>query len=70
MRLALADLMDLAAQGMVDSLTKGRLRGLGLSSKLATEEDLQEMVAAWEEWATADGAILGMLNGEILIRKA
>ncbi|KAL1857539.1 hypothetical protein Daus18300_010297 [Diaporthe australafricana] len=57
------------AQGMVDALSKGRLRGIGLSSKLATEEDLQEMVAAWEEWATADDAILGMLHGEILIRK-
>ncbi|KAL2274674.1 hypothetical protein FJTKL_03035 [Diaporthe vaccinii] len=57
------------AQGMVDALSKGRLRSIGLSSKLATEDDLQEMVAAWEEWASADGAILGILQGEILIRK-
>lgn len=70
MRLTLADLKDSVAQGMVDALSKGRLRSVGLSSKLATEDDLQEMVAAWEEWASADGAILGMLHGEILIRKA
>ncbi|KAK2602698.1 hypothetical protein N8I77_009207 [Diaporthe amygdali] len=57
------------AQGMVDALQKGRLRSIGLSSKLATEDDLQEMVAAWEEWASADGAILGMMQGEILVRK-
>lgn len=61
---------DCVAQGMVDALSKGRLRSVGLSSGLATEGDLQEMVAAWEEWAGADGAILGMLHGEILIRKA
>lgn len=54
---------------MVEGLSKGRLRSVALSSKLATEEDLQEMAAAWEEWANADGAILGMLHGEILIRK-
>lgn len=66
----MADLKDSVAQGMVDALTKGRLRSVGLSSKLATEDDLQEMAAAWEEWASADGAILGMLHGEILIRKA
>lgn len=61
---------DSVAQGMVDALSKGRLRGVGLSSQLATEKDLQEMVSAWEEWAKADGAILGMLQGEILIHKA
>lgn len=55
---------------MVDVLTKGRLRSIGLSSQLATEDDLQEMVSAWEEWAKADDAVLGMLQGEILIRKA
>lgn len=64
-----ADLKDSAAQGMVDALQKGRLRSVGLSSKLATEDDLQEMAAAWEEWASADGAILGMMQGEILVRK-
>lgn len=69
-RLTLADLKDSLAQGMVDALSKGRLRSVGLSTQLATEDDLQEMVDAWEEWATSDGAILGMLHGEILIRKA
>lgn len=69
MRPNMTDLKDSIAQGMADALSKGRLRSIGLSSKLATEDDLQEMVAAWEEWATADGAILGMLHGEILIRK-
>lgn len=68
--LTIADLWDSVAQGMVDALSKGRLRGVGLSSRLATEDDLKEMAAAWEEWAIADGAILGMLHGEILIRKA
>lgn len=68
--LTIADLWDSVAQGMVDALSKGRLRSVGLGSGLATEDDLKEMAAAWEEWASADGAILGMLHGEILIRKA
>lgn len=58
-----------AAQAMVDQLRQGRLRSIGLSTKLSTEEDLDEMAEAWQKWAEAEGAILGMMHGEILIRK-
>ncbi|ROV90139.1 hypothetical protein VPNG_09787 [Cytospora leucostoma] len=57
------------AQAMVHELRGGRLREVGLSAKLATEEDLEEMATAWEEWAENEQAILGMMHGEILIRK-
>lgn len=54
---------------MVDQLRQGQLRSIGLSTKLTTDEDLDEMAAAWEKWAQTEGAILGMMHGEILIRK-
>lgn len=55
---------------MVHELRGGRLREVGLDAKVATEEDLEEMATAWEEWAENEEAILGMMHGEILIRKA
>lgn len=56
-------------QGMLDAMQHGRLRSVGLQAKLVTEDDLEEMIGAWKEWLKADGAILGMMHGEILIRK-
>ncbi|ROV92766.1 hypothetical protein VMCG_09079 [Cytospora schulzeri] len=57
------------AQAMVDQLRIGRLREIGLAAGLGTEDDLEEMATAWEEWSESDEAILGMMHGEILIRK-
>lgn len=54
---------------MVDQLRTGRLRQIGLAAGLATDDDLEEMATAWEEWSESEGAILGMMHGEILIRK-
>ena len=47
----------------------GRMRKTGLDSGLATAEELEEMARAWEEWAELKEAILGMMQGEIIIRK-
>ncbi|KAK7739672.1 hypothetical protein SLS53_005639 [Cytospora paraplurivora] len=57
------------SQAMVLELRGGRLREVGLDAKFATEEDLEEMATAWEEWAENEDAILGMMHGEILVRK-
>lgn len=54
---------------MIDQLRGGRLRTAGLATKLATEAELDGMAATWEQWAQTDGAILGMIQGEIIIRK-
>lgn len=57
------------AQGLCSTLRKGALREKALKFDLATENDLEEMAKAWEEWAEKDEAILAMLQAEILIQK-
>jgi hypothetical protein len=54
---------------LIDQLRGGGLREKALRLGLGTEDDLEEMAKAWEEWAKADDANLAMLNGEILIEK-
>jgi hypothetical protein len=57
------------AKGLIGSLTGGSLREKALKGGLNTEEELDEMAKAWEEWAGRDDAILAMMNGEILVQK-
>ncbi|KAF3924537.1 Cycloartenol-C-24-methyltransferase [Orbilia brochopaga] len=57
------------AQGLCDQLKGGPLREKALKFGLGAEDEFEEMVKAWEEWAKRDDASLAMLNGEILIQK-
>ena len=57
------------AQGLCDPLRAGSLREKALKLGLCTENDLEEMAKAWEEWAKRDDASLAMLHGEILVQK-
>ena len=52
------------AQGL-----RGFLREKALEFGPGTENDLEEMAKAWEEWAKRDDASLAMLHGEILVQK-
>lgn len=45
------------------------MRGAGLAAKLITEDELDEMANAWEEWADTEDSTLAMMSGEILIQK-
>jgi hypothetical protein len=45
------------------------MRKIGLETGWATEDDLEEMASAWEQWCGSDDPTLGMLHGEILIQK-
>ena len=57
------------AQGLCSQLRGGALREKALKFGLGTENDLEEMAKAWEEWAMRDDASLAMLHGEILVQK-
>ncbi|KIW68765.1 hypothetical protein PV04_04687 [Phialophora macrospora] len=57
------------AQGLCDQLRGGSLRAKALKFGLGTEDELEEMAKAWEEWAKRDDASLAMLHGEILVQK-
>lgn len=61
--------MTLPAQAMIQQVRGGGLRKKGLESGLTTENDLEEMIQAWEDWQARDDATLGMLQGEILIQR-
>lgn len=56
-------------KGLCDQLRGGSLREKALKFGLGTENDLEEMAKAWEEWAKRDDASLALLHGEILIQK-
>ena len=57
------------AQTLCDQLRRGSLREKALRLGLGTENDLEEMAKAWEEWAKRDDASLALLHGEILVQK-
>ncbi|KAL9105313.1 MAG: hypothetical protein Q9227_009480 [Pyrenula ochraceoflavens] len=57
------------ALAMTERVRGGRIRKIGLESGLLTENDLDEMAKAWDEWKERDDANLGMMHGEILIQK-
>ncbi|KAF2816891.1 S-adenosyl-L-methionine-dependent methyltransferase [Mytilinidion resinicola] len=59
----------ICSQGLCDQLRGGSLREKALKFGLGTENDLEEMAKAWEEWAKRDDASLAMLHGEILVQK-
>ena len=59
------------AQGLCSQLrvNSSRLRETALKFGLGTEDELEGMAKAWEEWAKRDDANLAMLHGEILVQK-
>lgn len=51
-----------------------RLKGGGMTDKirelgLASEEEMEMMGKAWEEWIEREDACHGSMHGEVLIRK-
>ncbi|CAI6342239.1 unnamed protein product [Periconia digitata] len=57
------------SKGLRDQLRGGSLREKAFKYGLGSENDLDEMIEAWEEWEKRDDASLSMLQGEILIQK-
>jgi hypothetical protein len=52
-----------------DRLKTGSMRETVLEAKLATEQELDSLMRAWEEWMAAEDGVLGMMSGEILVTK-
>jgi len=57
------------AQGLATIVRGGRTRDAGLKAGLVTENELEGMAKAWEEWAEKEDASAAMMHGEILIQK-
>lgn len=54
---------------MIELVRRGRLRETGLETGIASEDELEEMAKAWEEWVEKDDATLAMMQGEIMVQK-
>lgn len=54
---------------MIGRLREGPSREQALTLGLATEDALNEMIRAWEDWRDTDTATLGLMNGEVIINK-
>lgn len=61
--------MTVAAGSMIERLKSGPSREQALELGLATTEDMDGMIQAWEEWSRTDSATLGIVNGEVIIHK-
>lgn len=57
------------AEGILNVIRGGRVRGMAIQAGMVTEDDLEQMGKAWEEWVGEDAASLAMMHGEILIQK-
>ncbi|KAJ4294666.1 hypothetical protein N0V88_004895 [Collariella sp. IMI 366227] len=55
---------------MIERLRDGPLREKGIELGLTTEKGVEEMIKAWEEWIETSDATLGIMNGEIVAKKA
>lgn len=54
---------------MAGQVRDGMVGEIAKKTGLATEEDLEEMATAWEDWATREDSSLAMMHGEIVVEK-
>jgi hypothetical protein len=54
---------------MIERLRTGQMRAKGIEMGITTEEDIDEMIKGWEQWIETDDATLGIMNGEVIVRK-
>jgi hypothetical protein len=54
---------------MIERLKTGQMRSKGIEMGFTTEEKIEEMIKAWQEWIETEDATLGIVNGEIIIKK-
>ncbi|KAL2126226.1 hypothetical protein VTI74DRAFT_1401 [Chaetomium olivicolor] len=57
-------------EAMIERLRTGQIRGKGIELGITTEEGVEEMIKGWQEWIETGDATLGIMNGEVIIKKA
>ncbi|KAI5457068.1 S-adenosyl-L-methionine-dependent methyltransferase [Mariannaea sp. PMI_226] len=57
------------ADAMSQRLRDGQMRSKAIELGIATEDEIEEMIKAWDEWSRTDDATLGIMNGEALVTK-
>ncbi|KAK3402312.1 S-adenosyl-L-methionine-dependent methyltransferase [Sordaria brevicollis] len=56
-------------EAMIERLRTGEMRKKGIELALTTEEGVEEMIRGWREWMGREDANLGIVNGEVIVRK-
>ncbi|KAK4240080.1 methyltransferase [Achaetomium macrosporum] len=56
-------------EAMIERLRTGQMRDKALEMGIATEEEIEGMIRGWEEWIETDDATLGIMNGEVVVRR-
>jgi hypothetical protein len=56
------------ADAMTSRARDGESRRKSLELGLATEQEMDEMADAWEQWGESEDASMGMMHGEIIIQ--
>ncbi|KAH6617549.1 S-adenosyl-L-methionine-dependent methyltransferase [Chaetomium tenue] len=56
-------------ESMISRLQSGQMRDKGLEMGITTVEDIEDMIKAWREWIETEGATLGLMNGEVIVKK-
>lgn len=64
--IALITYINPTGQAMISAI--GRRRDQLLKAGLASDQDLDEMIQAWKDWAAADGSSESMMQGEIIVQ--
>lgn len=54
---------------MMERLKNGQMRGKAIELGMVTEQEIDDMVDAWDKWSKTDDATLGIMNGEVLVDK-
>lgn len=54
---------------MRQRVQEGPMRKRSLELGFATEEQMDAMATAWEKWIEVDDSSLGIMNGEVIVRK-
>ncbi|KAF7546298.1 hypothetical protein G7046_g9337 [Stylonectria norvegica] len=54
---------------MAERIRGGNMRFKAVEMGIATEEDIETMAKAWEEWSEIGDASLGIMNGEVIVEK-
>lgn len=54
---------------MIERLKTSQMKTKGIELGIVTEEGVGEMIEAWEQWIETNEATLGIMNGEVIIKK-
>ncbi|KAK4096352.1 hypothetical protein N658DRAFT_501689 [Parathielavia hyrcaniae] len=54
---------------MIERLRTGQMRSKGIEMGITTEEAIESMIKAWREWIETEDTTLGIVNGEVTIKR-